>query len=369
MTYDDAYHGYARRRTDLRDVAARHVTAHERYLYGDWTLGVDPASSAPATVVWARRDDRGDAVYVEPTTEIETEERTTVTTTTEATDVDTALPPEPGVGTAEPIPALTLRTVPAFGPTTEPTPPTTTQLDLAAVGPLLTLTGFRELNPCGPYIRAFGEHFPSSRFPRGVAICEDVCRRHAGHFDWGWAASVMLTHAGLGEYQRLRDSRARAVRERFGPAGEERRAAIFGDLFANHPGYRSPLAVTALRSAEERADEVALRDLNRARRDLEQARHQLAEFQHGVSRWERVVADREAALPALEAACAGAEARRAHRTVEEAAALVAQAEAALADRRTALEAARAEAARNPLPEPTTDPAPPADDVTNTELVF
>lgn len=337
MTYDpaldDAYRDHARRRTDLRDVAVRRTA--ERYRYGNrtnWTLGVDPASTF-ATIVRVRRDDRGGAGYVEPTTEIETEERTTVTTAT------------------EPTPALTLRTVPAFEPTAEPAPPTTAELDLAAVGPLLTMAGFRELGPCGPYIRAFGEHFPESRFPNGVAICEDVCGRHAADFDWGWAASQMLSHDGLIEYQRLRDSRARAVRERFGPSGETRRARIFGHLFATAPSNRSSAGVRALRTAEERVDERALHALDLGRRELNSARRYLADARQTVTYWEAELAQREAALPALEAACAGADARRAARAVVEAERDVAVAEAALETTRVALEAARAEAARHEPPTP------------------
>lgn len=276
-----------RRYPGLKDVAAERVR-----------VGLDPAITGPVgPLIWSYGHD-GYVVYVEPPPYTfdrpTTEETTTVTTATDAS---------------------------------------TTSTDAATTAPgvlRLTLSTLRALDACGPYLRRFGDEFPTSRYPDGVPLDEANCYRYYRDFDWGWARDVMLTREGQSEWHRLVESGTRAVRDRYG-SGDARRARVTGFLLETRPDYRSERLRNAALSAAEREDERTLREVERARERIDEARRRLDEAHVEVRGWTRMLADREAALPALEARVAPARARRARRQVEALEAESAQLTARLAE--------------------------------------
>lgn len=226
----------------------------------------------------------------------------------------------------------------------------------------LTSNTLRELGSCGDYLRRFGQLFPRSEYPDGVEVNQEVCARYATDFDWAWAAETMLNWDGRQEYERLRNSRSAEARE-FG-TGDVKRAAIFGHLFDTQPSFRSDRVLEAARTADERADRRAARDVADCREEIEACKRE-------VERWQRRLAEQEARLPELVELAAGAQERIAQRKAARAAEEVATAEARLQQLRAAAESAAAElakfteAAATPTADATADATAPAEPAAST----
>lgn len=61
-----------------------------------------------------------------------------------------------------------------------------------------------ELGSCGDYVHTFRRLFPSSEFPDGVEINEEVCWANAGEFPWYWAVEQMLSGRGGERYHAVK---------------------------------------------------------------------------------------------------------------------------------------------------------------------
>jgi hypothetical protein len=200
----------------------------------------------------------------------------------------------------------------------------------------LTRDMLRELGSCGDYIRIFADKFPTSDYPLGVELNRENCAAHHADFDWGWAASTMLTPEGNNRWDTLRLSRRAADRD-FG-TGSQRNAATFGHLFDTEPELRSQRIAEVARTAEENADRRVLRDLESVQATVSEARQNVTYYTERLT-------DAEARLPALETAAVEARRRTAERAARRAAEEVATAERRLAQLRDAATSAAAELER------------------------
>lgn len=200
----------------------------------------------------------------------------------------------------------------------------------------LTRATLQELGSCGPYVRTFSSAFPQETYPDGIEITEEVCAQYYRDFDWSWAEGRLLDGAGRQLYTTLVRSRSEENR-RFG-TGDRRRAAVFGHVFATRPELRHPDLATIRSAAARRADQEAIREVERTRADIETCVREIARYQRALD------SCRER-LPKLEAKSAGALRRVAATRVRE---LEAQHQR-MVDRATkgqeAVEEAKAELAR------------------------
>lgn len=211
----------------------------------------------------------------------------------------------------------------------------------------ITRNALRALNVCPQYLRVFAARFPTSEYPDGVELNQETCVAHFSDFDWDWAVSNLLNWDGRQEHERLVQSRSSEARA-FG-TGVTKRAAIFGHLFDTRPDLRASHVDEAVRTADERAD----RD---AAREVESCREEIRSCEREVKRWQRNKAAQEERLPELERLAAGAEQRIAARAAERAAADVAAAETRLERLRAAAEEATAALVRLRDAAPTTEAA-------------
>lgn len=197
-----------------------------------------------------------------------------------------------------------------------------------------------ELGGCGEYVRRHQRLFPTETFPKGPAVTEEVCRRHADEWNWEWAGENMLTWEGRDAWRTLIRSRSSDNR-RFG-TGTEREAATFGHLFETRPDYRNQRMVDLLASAAEREDRRRVQTLEDARQEVAILEREAAEYDRLATRSRERLAERRAALPDLERAAAGALARQAERDLEQAEAQATAYEAQLTTARAEVERRRAQ---------------------------
>lgn len=161
----------------------------------------------------------------------------------------------------------------------------------------LTRATLQELGSCGPYVRTFSSAFPQETYPDGIEITQEVCAQHYRDFDWSWAESRLLNDSGRQVYTTLLRSRSEENR-RFG-TGDRRRAAIFGHVFATRPELRHTDLATIRSAAARRADQDAIRDVQRTRSDIET-------YEREIDRYQRALESAREKLPLLEANSAGA---------------------------------------------------------------
>lgn len=200
----------------------------------------------------------------------------------------------------------------------------------------LTRAVLQELGACGTYVRKFSNTFPTERYPNGIEINEQTCGNHHQVFDWEWAINNMLNGAGRDAYTLLVRSRV-AENKRFG-TGNERRARVFGHIFATRPDLRHE----DIEGVHERA--LTIED-TRVLRDLERAKINIQHFEIQLKQIGQALEQERARLPELEEAAAGAKLRQAHRKKREAEQTLQRMTERLQNARSAVEQATAEITR------------------------
>lgn len=98
----------------------------------------------------------------------------------------------------------------------------------------MTSEMLQELGSCSDYTSRFIRLFPitDERYVDGVEVTADVCAENATEFDWGWAASVMLTEEGRQEYNRRVSN----------GSDDDDMKAIYDDETRSHDTYNEDVA-------------------------------------------------------------------------------------------------------------------------------
>lgn len=172
-----------------------------------------------------------------------------------------------------------------------------------ASGPFfLTRSVLRQLGSCGQYQRTFSDKFPTSTFPDGIEINEENCRRYWRDWDWEWACTRMLNHAGRGEVDRLMRSRSEANRSL--GTGNERRAAAFGRIFSTRVDLRHHDMLTVRDRAALQADQDAIEEVTVVRQNILLRESEITRYSERMRELHQLNAVDRERLPALEVAAA-----------------------------------------------------------------
>lgn len=207
----------------------------------------------------------------------------------------------------------------------------------------LTRAMLRQLGSCGTYVRKFSDAFPTERYPDGVEINAETCGEHYRVFDWDWALQNMLNYDGRAEHSRIMMSRS-AENRRFG-TGNQRRAAIFGHVFAASTAWRHESMATLRDRTALQADQEAINEITTVQRDIEYREREIVNYTNSIESLRRALEADRARIPALEAAAAGPLQRQAEVKHREAVAALERTQERLAKSKNAVATALAEVER------------------------